>query len=261
MPKLKTDTVMIGTGGLGTFSLKFEIHVNVSGEFYSPVPLDVEEYFTDGRHYRDSVICRANKKGRLTLYTKAMECIGGVYQDALSAIHKPDIQVEHVIKFNIESKVSFATDDEGNIYPNASKEGTHWMGGDEKGKYGGLHATNCNAGGYSLTIGAKALTKTTITLGQKKKVTYKNYYEDGNHFSYDNPAGKLNSWSHAFSLKEDAREIPYSGEAAMFFYDLMMGMAKLSKLIQDNTFDTAVLLANIDNGLNLLPKAKAKIGD
>jgi len=113
--------------------------------------------------------------------------------------------------------------------------------------YGNHHASNQSDGGYSLTIGARALKKITWTQGRKVTVEYESYYgvdENGDELSHhetDHPAGRLNSWC-SFYLNDDCKEIPYTDDAARFFNDLMLGMAKLSKLIQERTFDQENLM-------------------
>jgi hypothetical protein len=154
-----------------------------------------------------------------------------------------------VIRYNIESHVAFAADVNGNIFPNSRFAGAEWS--DKDGRYGGHVATCPSRGGYTLTIGAKAFLKTVYRYGDNEKVEYEYYYKGGSHLKHDNPAELLNSWT-SFSLGDGAKEIPYSDEAALFFHDLMLGMAKLSKLVQDNTFDQSGLSELIESGSRLL---------
>ena len=71
-----------------------------------------------------------------------------------------------------------------------------------------------------------------------------------------NPAQMLNSWT-AFTLPDNAKEIPYTNEAALFFHNLMFGMAKISKQIQEATFQQNNLLELIESGTgNLLSQTK-----
>ena len=121
--------------------------------------------------------------------------------------------------------------------------------------YGCHHASNPSYGGYNLTIGARALLKKTIIYGEIKKIKYESYYKGESHLGHDNPAQLLNSWC-SISLPEDCKEIPYTDEAALFFHNLIFGMAQLSKRIQEHTFDQKNLLELISKGTGLLLPAK-----
>ena len=121
-----------------------------------------------------------------------------------------------------------------------------------EGTYGDHHATEPAHGGYSLTVGAKALLKTTYSYGGQDRVEYTDYYKDGGHLGHENPAERLNSWV-CFSLGENPKEIPYSDEAAEFFFNLMYGMAKLAQMIQGKTFKQEDLLKLVFSGKYLMP--------
>jgi hypothetical protein len=47
--------------------------------------------------------------------------------------------------------------------------------------FGGHHTSNASQGGYSLTIGARAMVKITYLYGESEKVEYDLYYKDGHH--------------------------------------------------------------------------------
>ena len=258
MPKVKTATVTVRHLEKGYVTTNFTINVNVHGDFYCRVPADAEPYFEKrGELYHEGrVRLDTDRAGRPAIYSKDMTALEGCVSDALAACYEPKVEVEHVIRFNIESHVAFWVDDDGQIKPNgyaASREGA-WN--NEPEKYGNHHATSPAKGGYSLTVGAQALIKTTRTYGDAKKVDFKKYYKGKSHLGFDNPAQMLNSWV-SYSLPERAREIPYTDEAAMFFYNLMLGMAELSRRVQDATFEIDNLNRLIEAGATpMLPKPK-----
>ena len=173
--------------------------------------------------------------------------------DMLKAIFKnhysPTVTKEPVIIYNIESHIFFAEDEKGNIFPNAGFPNAKWKSIESK-KYGQHHASQPSRDGYSLTIGASAKLKITHKYGNSEKVEYRDYYKGGSHHDHDNPAQLLNSWC-AFDL-DNFKEIPYSDESAMFFHNLMLGMAKLSQMIQENTSSQEKLLKLIATGSNPL---------
>jgi hypothetical protein len=164
------------------------------------------------------------------------------------------ITEELVIRYNIESHVSFAEDENRNIFPNASFPGAFWRR-DDRGKYGGHSATQAAKGGYSLVVGAEALIKITHRFGEKKEVHYKPYYgPNGNHHDREHPAALLNSWAAIHLSETYSKYIPYTDQAATFFHNLIMGMAQISRRIQEATFEQDKLLELIEGNNFLLPK-------
>lgn len=221
--------------------LEVDVHIDAAGEFYAWLPdylmiaVDVEKIRIGGRGKK--------AEGQFKLTSATFSELERALQNALRKISQPTVTAEPVIRYNIESHVSFAVDAEGAIFPNAGFPGAEWPRNDPR--FGNHHAAQPARGGYSLTIGAKAMLKTTTTYGDKSKVKYSPYYGvDGNHLGHDNPAELLNSWV-SFSLPDNAREIPYTDEAALFFHNLLLGLANISRQIQEHTFEQENLLALI----------------
>ncbi len=169
----------------------------------------------------------------------------------LDTYNNPKEQKEIIIAYNIKSDIAFAEDEEGKIYPNTGyTENAKWC---ESNKYGSHHATNPCKDGYSLTIGAKAYTKTTKEYQNNKVVTYELYYgENGVHLGNSNPAERLNSWTIMSINPDTAKQIPYSDKNADFFFNLMLGMANIAKTIQNKTFEEVQLLQLINSSQNNL---------
>jgi hypothetical protein len=175
----------------------------------------------------------------------------------LSAIrfaHRKSMEVtttrELVIRYNVESHVSFAEDENGVVYPNAGYPGAKWAF--DAGRYGDHHSGMPSTGGYSLTIGARAVAKITHRHGDCVKVSYEPYYGKGTHLVHCCPASVLNSWC-SFILPEQCAEMPYSDEAATFFHEMMLGMAGISKRLQSIVGDQDKLLEVIASGQRILP--------
>lgn len=249
MPKVKSAVIETSLGnGLGRAQENVTYNVNTSGEFYCQLPENLLTFFELNKCYSGGVTCKKNKAKKLAIYCSTLAGLEGILREALCAINKPTVTTEHVILYNIESHVSFAETPEGEICPNAGYPNAKWplLNSSTAKMYGDHHASQCASGGYSLCIGAKAFTKITYRVGEKVAVEYKRYYKEESNHGHSNPAQKLNSWT-SFSLPDHAKEIPYTDEAALFFHNLMMGMAKLSKQIQEATFDQPSLLALIES--------------
>lgn len=249
MPYFKTEKLR-ASNQAGEELLIVKINISSFGEFYTYIDkkfkTTVEGVFEFSQYDGDT------KPDKIKVKKDTYEDLRSSLIKVLNIFAKPIITEEHVIRYNIESHVSFAEDQDGNIYPNAGFKGTEW--GTNQESYGDHYAAQPSRGGYSLKIGAQAMIKKTYTYGESKKIEYSLYYKDGFHLNHNNPAELLNSWC-SFTLGDKPKEIPYSDKAALFFHNLMLGMAQLSKRIQENTFTQDKLLELISkNESFLLPE-------
>lgn len=245
MPHFKTETFSHRNAAGGVLQAKLKININSAGEFYcTPEPdlLEVIRSIPGG-----CGISHTDTK----LFSTEFELLKDRINEGLKLLSTPVTKVEHVIRYNIESKVKFAMTPDGEIFPNGyfHKE-ARWLKSDAL--YGGLHACQQAKGGYALVIGAEALEKTTIQCGGHQKISYRHYYKGESHLGTENPAQKLNSWVGVGLDAKTSREMPYSDEAALFFFDLMMSMAKISKVIQEGVGTQEGLDRLIANNVKLL---------
>jgi len=245
MPYLKTETITFSSkmSDFGIGKEKVKIFVNNSGKFYTIL----------NKKYESSIQQNMNKEiknEKINIFADSMEQLLSDLKKIFEFHYSPEVIKEPVIIYNIESHVSFAENENGEIFPNAGFNGTKW---NHDVKYGKHSSSDRSKNGYSLTIGAQAKMKIIYKYGDNEKIEYENYYKGESHLGNSNPAQKLNSWC-SFSL-EKFKEIPYSDEAAEFFYNLMFGMAKISKMIQESTFEQEKLLNIIaDKNTILLTK-------
>lgn len=210
--------------------IKLVVNISPNGTFYARVPARLKPSFE--KEWLDH--SRTDSESGFTVSATSFLKLKRAIERAHDLSFKPTVTTKHVIRYNIESHVSFALTKDGRIFPNAGYDGAEWPRGDRAKDYGDHHSSEYAEGGYSLTVGAEALTKKTTTFGENSSVSYEDYYKGESHLGSENPAQKLNSWV-AFSLPDDAKEIPYSDEAAMFFYGLMMGVAELNRRVQEFT--------------------------
>jgi hypothetical protein len=238
MPLFKTITLSAhDKRGVVVDSRKVPIQITAAGEFSATVDEDLRNGLPS-----KLIDYKRSPAGKVRLVCPVFTEIESALQEALRLISQPVITEEPVIRYNIESHVSFAIDDQGMIFPNAGFPGARWVGSTTQ--YGDHHATSPSRGGYSMTVGAKAFIKRTIRYGENVRLEYVLYYRGGNHHGRENPAELLNAWS-SFSLPDGAKEMPYSDEAALFFHRLLLGMADLSRRVQELTSDQDRLQALI----------------
>jgi hypothetical protein len=249
--------------------LSVEVQINADGLFYANLPEHLQVAFDS------SLVVHSPRtpKGQFKAQASTLDALERAIKSAYIAFMAPEVTEEPIIRYNIESHVSFAVDQAGKIAPNAGYPGATWVerstGGRAPGEgetlvpdYGGHHATQPATHGYSLAIGARAMLKRTYRFGENVRVEYENYYKGRSHLEYENPAQLLNSWT-AMGLGNDPKEIPYTDEAALFFHRLLLGMAELSRRVQEATFTPQRLNALIAASANgpLLGFAPAAAGE
>lgn len=236
--------------------IKINIMVNYKDRFYAFLPAEMHQ--SAANEFKDSEIIKKEEE-KIKVKKKTYEELIKALQNTYRLFLKPQIIKEPIILYNIEVHASFAEAEDGTIHPNANYPGTEWTSviyGREK--YGSHHATNPAEGGYSLTVGAMAVNKVTYTYGEKSKIEYEPFFDSKFPKPKNHPAALLNSWT-ALSLPEKAKEIPYSDEAAMFFYNLMFSVCVLCQKIQDHTFDQKDLLTVITDTSKLIDFKEKKI--
>ena len=218
----------------GNEHLEYEIHVNSKGAFFAKLDVEYESFVKASKYNYDI------KGNRLNLFCNLMDELEEAVELLFKAKNEPIVTTEEVILYNIQSQVAFAVDKKGQICPNAERPNSRWAG------YGNIHSSNPADGGYSLTIGARVYNKNLLRLPNGETITEYTWFDR-------TEAGRaLNSWR-SFSLDTDtAEEMPYSDNAAIFFYDLLLGMATVSKKIQEMTSSREDILKLINNNTKLL---------
>ncbi len=242
MPKLKKQTFTVGNKAGESIKLELDIMVSADGGFYGYVP----EYLRpalSAHHIANKQI----KPGMICVKAVSLGNLEKIVQDALSAYLTPVVTEEYVIRYNIEAHVSFAEDEDGNVFPNATHPGANWP---DSALYGRHSPTDCSPGGYSMIVGARVSLKRTYRFGDSERIEYDRFYS-----GHTEQARLLNSWN-GFILGKSPKEIPYSDEAALFFHNLLTGMATLCRRIQRASFqqeDLLALIAKTVSANNLLP--------
>jgi len=182
------------------------------------------------------------------LQGKVLDLLKSTLTALLKAYVSPEITVERVIRYNVESHVSFCEDADGNIHPNGTFNNAKWA---DRQHYGNHHAGDAARNGYSLVIGARVWDKRTIRRGDAVKIEY-DHVSTGQNGDPIDPLDLLNGWC-SFKLPDHGvKEMPYSPEAALFFHRLMLSLVDLSRRIQTFMHDQPRLLAAIKNGQMLL---------
>lgn len=150
-----------------------------------------------------------------------------------------EVKSETVILYRAVTEASYYKSPEGKIFPNGSfKEAGHDRGGKWHGPFNANHRTTA----YRVGFVAVCREKTTYIRSSNTKAEYK-YHPKGL-----GEYGKLLESFCAITVTEsEMKEIPYTEEAAKFFYETMMGLCHLADRI-DSFFNDDEALANAIQG-------------
>ena len=258
MAKVKKSYISVQKDGYRE-TRQFDVFVNSSGFFYCDIDSDLEEAASEiSSKENDFKISYSTRKGKEQAFSESLDNLEKCLYRVLDCFFNVEKIIEHVIRYNIESHISFAKNsDTGEIFGNATKKGFEWIDSGlntdlYKEYYGGHNSTNVSDRGYKLIVGAGAFTKETLKYGDKEKIKYSRYYGGDSHLSSETPAALLNTWT-SYSLPDDCKEMEYSEDAALFFHKIMLGMAELSQLMQTHFQDETKLMNLIASSGNLLP--------
>lgn len=244
MPKFKKVEYIIPNveGKLEKFVA--DISINSDGLFYCGVDPHVANVIDTELVKRQNA---PDKNGKIRIQAKEFEALDRAINKAAELLYAPIVEEFPVIRYKITVSASVAADVEGNIYPNASWPNAQWLTREIFG--------SCGPGQpQSLSVAACAMMKKISHYPDgKTKIDYTVYYAGGDHHGKSNPAELLNSWNKV-TLHNDAKEIPYSDENALFFHRLLMGITQLIYMVQKATFEEKNLLETIKKSHgNLLP--------
>jgi hypothetical protein len=157
-----------------------------------------------------------------TIRGESLEHIKYIIRNAVDNVVKPIITQEIVIFYRIASQWrAWVNAETNNFWANGGIKGAdprppaNWMG------QGGIH-TPLSA--YVFGCGAICQKKITITRGDSVKTTYE--------FIYENEYGILGEWgvklnSYHMQYSQEMQGMPYTEEAAMFFFKLIEGIIRL----------------------------------
>lgn len=166
-----------------------------------------------------------------------------------------EVTEELVLVYRTNIKVTYVKDDDGNIYPNGAVCREKYDNGTAKW-HGSLHATQ-RADYYQVGMTARVFKKITYTRPSGETVEYQ--WVNGASSDQGAWASKLNGlvgleWNYRDAVRMGyLDQLPYTEEAAEFFYNLMMSMCALADRVTNFMGDKNRVLAAIQNRAGLLP--------
>lgn len=195
---------------------------------------------------------------------KRLDDVKAFIRAAMAEHLKCEVITERVIVYGHAHNVCYSVASDGSVHANGylAEEAGGTPG--NYGRHGGeLHATN-HAPLYSVGLGARVMDKVTYRRASGDKTIYKRHPDfPGSHLSFDSPAKCLNAFA-GLSIdpeRSTVEEMPYSDEAAMFFYDAMAAMCKLSEQVKNFLGDKQALMVAIEQRASLLLTGPSKSED
>lgn len=260
MGKFKTHEFRKESEAGVKFFKKVDFYVNVDGEFYFKPDEALELNCT--KLMKTDLSCYFGKNRNI--YSKKYENLCDIISNAIDLILKTEKKVDRIIAYYFHFSGGYYLNGKGEIHPNGylAGEGSdrNSKGGWVEGMTQGSHFDRVES--YQIQIYAKVLDKITFSNGETTKVIFEeSVFREGNHLlidDEDNPlwAEKLNAFTDmgfresTFSMHKKF-EIPYTEEAAKYFYDVVHGMCLLNEKLK-NLNNAQVLLEMIEQNQNLL---------
>lgn len=214
------------------FVFKSHVSVDRDGIFSFTIPEELEETADANRKLQEPKLCSVgrNRANHLVIIGKTKqdcECfITKVIQDYLAC----NVTKETIIAYRTEARLSYWKTATGEIVPNGIFDPDYNENGGEWN--GSLNGSTQHHHTYSVGLAARCYVKVTAHRNSGDQVSYERTYGDGTHFSRDTYLQKLGQFVGLDFDLAQCKQIPYTEEAAKFFYDAMMSLCKLSDRIE-----------------------------
>lgn len=238
------------------FEFRSEVTVSdASGAFALTIPDELEEVAT--RLAKDPaqrvLITRPRQNLRVEgdNLQKCREFIALVCKDYMQC----EVTEELVLVYATDIAVSYVKDDEGVIYSNGYACRAKYDSGTAKW-HGTLHATN-QSKFYQVGMTARIFKKITYTRSSGTTVEYQ--WVNNSHRLLDAWGTKLNDvvglhWNfHDAYAMSRLNQLPYTEDAAQFFFNMLMSMCALADRVTSFMGDKDRVLAAIQANAGLLP--------
>lgn len=158
-----------------------------------------------------------------------------------------EIQSEIVIVYGVANKVAYVKDSDGNFYNNGYEAGDRYKPGDAEW-FGELNGGGCSSMFFQVGLVARAFKQTTYTRPSGANTFYSRIESE------DVPNGswleRLNGFvglDIPFKSAGGMQQVPYSEDAAKFFYGVLMSMCQLADRIEGFMGDSKSVVAAIES--------------
>ena len=227
------------------FKFIFDVRVTSDGIFHFEIPDELKDTVENAISnqkvdYDLLVIIGILKNGKYAISHKEYNACKKIVDIAGQEYVKSESKEEIVICYGIDSKVTYFKSNDGEIFSNGQLAEGRWLG---KVNDCGVNQVSF----YSVGLVAICFLKTTYNRSSGSKVKYSKYDGDiigeyGNRLN--NFVGiKLNDCS-----LRNLSELPYTEEAAKFFYEMMIGICRLADRMGEFFGDKEKIIQAIETG-------------
>lgn len=244
MAKLKDVSFNVRADSGQKLDFKCEMNVSTEGEFTLVLPeidgldeviraiLDGEKYLPHEEKKHNGVRLTSARK-YWHVKGSSMQAVNHLVSEGAEQWLVQGETRELVILYKFDAECHYAIDSAGGVFCNgydAKDHGKcksvddHEWGGSERRFSSDITQT------YHVGFGAEVKLKITSRRGNSERVVYEHPDFPGSHFDLDSYGKRLNGFISIHfteSDRDNIKEIPYTEEAARFFYDFMVGMCKL----------------------------------
>lgn len=158
-----------------------------------------------------------------------------------------EITSEIVIVYGVSNKVAYVKDSDGGFYNNGYEAGDRYCPGD--GVWlGTLNGCGSGSNFYQVGLAARAIKKITYTRSSGTKTVYERV--ESSEIPGGSWLGRLNGFVGLhipFNTVGSLQQLPYSEDAAKFFYGVLMSMCQLADRIDGFIGDSKTVMDAIEN--------------
>lgn len=234
MPALGTEWIKVrpeNYSGGESFSFKTEISVNREGWFTFTIPEELEATARANakKHVGVSVgKMRVNNYIMTRTKKEGIEFLRVAAQDYVNC----EVTRETVILYTTRANIHYWKTAKGEIVPNGTYDPDYHK---NKGGWHGNHDLHWSSSDHTYSVGLMAQAYVKVTAHRKSgdQIAWERAGENC-HNEPDSYLDKLNSFIGGIPTegRESFNEIPYTEEAAKFFYEAMLSICKLSDRIE-----------------------------
>lgn len=259
MPKLTNHTFGITTQDGQRHHFESEIHVSTDGEFSCTVP----EYLVEALRS----VGEGSNKFKPTLYVQRLKVNHRAYAPSKAELlkfvdeahqqhHQAEVTTDLIICYDWFAEVSYWLNPDGTMAANgAMPDATHRKDDGSGGEWavhelrsGQTICANYTANHFSVGVYAAIHKRTTYTRASGSTVTWKRINQFGSEESLGEWGAKLTGLCGLSAPKSPdyLRQMPYTDEAAKFFYESMMAMCEIGRRFKSFFGDEANVIAAIE---------------
>lgn len=249
MAKLKSQTFFFPVKTGGEFKFTTDVSVTADGLFHLTIPEELAPTANALANKIKNIDIRHSRTNWTVIGKNLDDCVNFI-KSAGDDYVACEVTEEPVILYGATIRAAYFKNPDGRIFPNGGFPGAdHGKGG----RWCGSLSSSNMSPNYSVGFVAVPRIKTTYTRGSGQKVEYKNPGRDGEEYWK-----LLNSFCSLNVDPKSLKEIPYTEEAAKFFFETMLRLCHLADRIETFFGSKETLAAAIAGHTHVLLAAPPK---